>query len=102
MLYRIYTENKNAFELEKLLKSEFQSFTVFDGRGCWQGDTEQALIIEIMGDSYLDHAITRLASTIAKLNQQACVIVQRIDCTIKTVSNPDAQDYRQENAQLHS
>ena len=92
MLYRIYTEDKNRYGIEKLLRSEFQSFTLIEVLGCWQGETEYSLIIEIMGDSYLENAVTHLARDLAKLNRQACVIVQRLDCTVKTINGPASED----------
>lgn len=78
MLYRIFTEDKNQDELEKLVTKHFDGFTVVKGSGFWRAQKENSLIIEIVTDD-TDAKINALAGDIKRLNGQEAVLVQKIN-----------------------
>jgi len=77
MLYRIYTEDKNHEELERLISKYFEGFTIVKGEGFWRLQKENSLIIEIVTEDQ-DNYITKLASEIKKINQQEAVLIQKL------------------------
>lgn len=76
-LYRLFTENKNRAELEKLVSEHFSGFTLYNATGYWHKQKEKSLIIEIVADD-VDANITTLAEAIKVINKQEAVLIQTI------------------------
>lgn len=51
MLYRLFTEDKNRAEVEKIASKHFQGFTMISALGYWQRNPESSLIIEIVTEN---------------------------------------------------
>ena len=102
MLYRLFTENKNYDQIEKLVSESFDGFTLIKTDGIWQGESEHSLIIEIdKPNGYISESgiilqtvqdaggvvalIEQLCYAIKKLNQQDKILVQRIESDSKLV-----------------
>jgi len=75
-VYRIYTEAVNLPKIERVLKSYFPGYTIFQGRGSWKGKSENSLVIEIEGARSTD--VRRAASKIKAVNRQESVLVSRV------------------------
>ncbi len=81
MLYRILTENKNEYAIIVLVLQYFDNFTVYRGAGVFHGVAEPALVIEIdTGNDNIFDRVRLIAQEIKKLNDQECVLVQKIQC----------------------
>ena len=85
MYYRILTEDKNRDEIEELIAQRFDSFTILEGVGYWQGKREKCLVIEIQIPYVSNSAkltdcerIHALAHAIKRANNQKAIIVQEI------------------------
>lgn len=78
MLYRIFTENKNQEEIEKLCSKYFEGYTVIKADGFWRLQKENSLIIEIVAEE-IDAKISALAGDIKKNNNQETVLIQKIN-----------------------
>ncbi len=77
MLYRIFTENQNEVEIEKIVNKFYPGFTVVKGEGFWRMQKEDSLIIEIVTQDE-DTKINTVAQEIKELNKQEAVLVQKI------------------------
>ena len=77
MLYRIFTEDKNKKQLEKIISKHFEGFTLYKTTGFWRLQKEKSLVIEIIEDIPVDR-INNLAKDIKKANKQEAVLVQRL------------------------
>ena len=83
MLYRIVTEDKNRAGILKLLGSFFDGFTMYKAQGYYANTREPALIIEI-DDMNLDNSaalsakVRSIVKALKKMNQQDCVLLQKI------------------------
>ena len=77
MLYRIFTEDINQGEIEKIVSKYFPGFTLVKGEGFWRLQKENSLIIEIVTED-TDELINQLASEIKSLNSQEGVLIQKI------------------------
>lgn len=73
--YRIYTEDKNTVEIEALLDTHFDGYTVLNARGRWKGQSENSLVIEIIGDAVKYDTVKFVVKQIKKLNRQEKVLV---------------------------
>ena len=81
MLYRILTEDKNRAGITDIVRQYFCGFTKYAAQGVYTGITEPALIIEIDSlDCTAFDKVRLIAAEIKKLNDQECVLVQKIDC----------------------
>ncbi|MBA7466231.1 hypothetical protein ES707_01408 [subsurface metagenome] len=78
MLYRIFTEDKNQDQIEKLAAKHFTGFTLVKGQGFWRLQKENTLIIEIVTDD-VDAKINSLAREIKSVNAQEAVLIQKIE-----------------------
>ena len=78
MLYRIYTENKNQKEIEKIVSKAFDGFTIFKAKGFWRLQEEKSLIIEIESPRIGKEKVNKLAKRIKKANSHEAVLVQEI------------------------
>jgi hypothetical protein len=75
---RILTEDvpTNQRELEAIFISRKIDFTMFFGKGCYEGNIERSLVIDLIGVDY-DKAI-EVAEEIRELNNQKSILVQRL------------------------
>ncbi len=78
MLYRIFTQNKNLKQIERIVNKYFQGFTLVKTTGFWRLQKENSLIIEIVTDD-TDKLINDLASEIKTANKQEAVLIQKIN-----------------------
>lgn len=76
--FRIYTENKNLKEIEKILSKHFEGFTIYKAAGFWRLQKEKVLVIEILGQSKIIKEINAAAKEIKKQNSQEAVLVQKV------------------------
>lgn len=83
MLYRIWTENKNEHKVLGLCTKAFDSFSVLNCTGCYKGQQELSICIEVScdwgqsGETY--RKIKELARKIKKLNNQESVLIQCLE-----------------------
>ena len=77
MLYRIYTEDKDRENIRHALKvAGIEGYTFFYGQGCWQGISEQSLIVEVIGpERPTKGKVKRAAEEIKRVNEQKEVLV---------------------------
>jgi hypothetical protein len=75
-LYRLFTEDNE--NLSELVSHVFGNFTILRGEGCYNGDPENSVCIEICTTN--EDGITYVVETIKKVNRQECVLVQRFGC----------------------
>lgn len=86
MLYRIITENKNYLQTLACARLWLDSFTVIEAQGCWEGQSEPSLIIEVSGiTDGLRGKVLGLAQSIKFQNQQQTVLIQEIECHNKFI-----------------
>ena len=78
MLYRIFTEDINQSEIEKIVTEFYPGFTICKAQGFWRLQKENSLIIEIVTEDE-DAKITAIASKIKQANEQQSVLVQKIE-----------------------
>ena len=76
MLYRILTENKNLDRVEKILRKDFEGFTILKAEGHWKLQKENTLVIEIETTDL--EKINKVARDIKVANHQEAVMVQKI------------------------
>jgi len=83
-LYRIYTENKNREDLEHIVGTVFESFSILEAKGFWKGSAESSLIIEILDDANRKLDVEFCAIQIRDWNAQEAVLVtsQIVDTTL--------------------
>jgi hypothetical protein len=72
--YCIYTENKNRELIEKILDEYLDEYSIQDQIGCWKGQKEQSLKIEVLG-TYQDDNIKSIALHIKIVNCQQAVLI---------------------------
>ncbi len=75
MLYRIFTEDLNQVEIERILRIEFESYTLLHGLGYWSGSQERTIVIEVIGARLLKK-IRKVAKEIKSLNSQDAVLIE--------------------------
>ena len=83
MIYRLYTEDKNRKEIEKIVSKYFDGFTVFTAKGYWEGKSENSLVIEILIEQHFfgEHLIIyEICKEIKALNDQESVLVVKLNC----------------------
>lgn len=79
VVYRLYTEYKPG--IPALVSRYFTGATILDAIGLWDGSTELACVIEIVGTHADLQAIAHLVGDIKVRNNQSSVLVtrQRVD-----------------------
>ena len=79
MLYRILTEDINQEQVQKIVDSYYQGYTMYKAQGFWKGIKENSLIVEIISEAQneLDN-VRALASKIKDYNHQEAVLVETI------------------------
>lgn len=82
-LYRVFTEYKNRKQLEELVATVFEGFTVFGGVGYWRGKPEASLVIEINCEdsaaSEYEIRLKGLAYAIKAFNKQEAVLIEKLE-----------------------
>ncbi len=80
MLYRIYTENKNQDELERLVRGFSNSFTKYVTTGFWKTQKEDSVVFEFfIGNSIFGNKMMmQLCAEIKKLNEQESILIVKI------------------------
>jgi hypothetical protein len=75
--YRLFTEDADALRdsLVKLVSRYFEGATITYGIGLWQGVTERAAVIDIIGNANDLQAIVNLAGDIRFVHGQTAVLV---------------------------
>jgi hypothetical protein len=77
-LYRIYTEDKNRQAVEELTRKSFPSFTVFSGKGVWNGNSEPCLVIELILYPEDRGSVKSLSRQIAEMNRQDYILMTEV------------------------
>ena len=88
MLFRIFTENRNLEGVHKICSNLFNGYSMFFVIGNYKGQEEPGICIEIDSvgqEGYLDTRVNQAADEIKVLNNQECVLVQKINCTSQMV-----------------
>jgi hypothetical protein len=75
-VFRILTEEKNVDQVKATLIGLGLDFTLFRGRGTWQGKEENSLAIEL--DNIPRHRAEHTARIIKSMNNQEAVLLQEI------------------------
>ncbi len=77
-VYRIYTEDKNSYLIEKLLERHgIDGATIYETTGLWQGKSEASIVIEIIGHDSQDvrARVFALKDDIKRENNQESVLL---------------------------
>jgi hypothetical protein len=72
-MYRIYTEDKNRESIFRILDAEVDGYTVTPSIGCWKGQREASLAIDLVDTSV--KTVRRIAALILEANHQESVLV---------------------------
>jgi hypothetical protein len=83
VLYRIFTERKRTARIKAAAARLFPAFTLLPAHGCWQGQPERSLILEIETDD--ESKVLALAQHIKALNRQQAVLVQCLPISSRLV-----------------
>ena len=78
MLYRLFTEDMNQEEIEKIVAQFYPGFTIFKADGFWRLQKEGSLVVEIVTEDE-DAKISEIAKQIKNANAQQSVLVQKIE-----------------------
>ena len=78
MLYRIFTEDKNQAEVERIVSQRFPGFTIYKAQGFWRLVKEGTLVIEITDASITRADVNEVAENIKRANAQESVLIQEI------------------------
>lgn len=84
MIVRICTEDKNENKVLALCQQYYKGFTSYKAWGVWEGQYEQALVIEIAverGGPEDVFTARNLAKAIKALNSQQSVLIEYIPAT---------------------
>ncbi len=84
-LYRIYTENVNRQDVEKIVDVAFTGSTTFVACGRWQGKAENSLVVEIIGTEADERMVVATANAIKHANSQQAVLVVTLDVESRLV-----------------
>ena len=72
VIHRLYTEDVNRQTITDILTKYFQSFTIFESAGVWEGHAEKSLCIEVLGASF--QTVSTVATAIKEANKQDAVL----------------------------
>lgn len=76
-----HTDNANENIIAKIVGKKYPSFTIIPGTGYWNGEKENSIVIEIIGDDIDPADINEIALEIKETNNQEAVLVQKIENT---------------------
>jgi len=83
-LYRIYTENKDAQTVCRLVSARFNGYTLYYGTGYWNGVPERNLTVEILTKK--SSIVRALAGEIRTALGQEAVLIVSIPCESELVT----------------
>jgi hypothetical protein len=75
-MYRIYTADINRDEIESILQSFVDGYTLIPASGAWKGIPEKSLVIELCVSKHYAPIVKHIAQRICQLNKQEAVMVQ--------------------------
>lgn len=78
--FEIYTENKNQEWIENILSIGFDGFTIIRGVGCWKGQREESLKVEIYTDNVI--LLEAVAEKIKRHNKQDAILISETKCEV--------------------
>lgn len=78
MMFRVFTEDVNRPKIEEIAGKFFHAFTMMPAQGVWNGQKENSLVIEVIGDKRLEEPVNLMAQEIKLANRQESVLVQRL------------------------
>lgn len=78
MMFRVFTEDVNRPKIEAIAGKFFPAFTMMPAQGIWNGQKENSLVIEVIGDKNLEEPVNLMAQEIKLANRQESVLVQRL------------------------
>jgi hypothetical protein len=73
-LYRIYTEDVGRVAILYVMNAHYDAYTLIPCKGYWAGESENALIIEILTTDDISH-IRRIVQYIKDQNKQQSVLI---------------------------
>ena len=76
-VFRICTEDKNREAIARILDSHVDGYALFYGTGCWKGQHEDSVSIDIIGAERA--TVYAIADEIRIANEQESVLVYEID-----------------------
>jgi len=78
-MYRICTEDINRGAIQAILDSRVDGYSLFSGIGCWKGQHENSLSIDLIGADR--KTVYEIAEAIKAHNAQESVLVLEIPVT---------------------
>ncbi len=85
--YRIYTEDYP--NVGALASRYFAGFTILEGVGSWYRQSENAVIVEVIGTRADLQSVVHLAGDIAQVNGQESVLVTHSDVNVLWIRGND-------------
>jgi type II secretory pathway component PulC len=82
-MYRILTEEKNVEQVKATLTGLGLDFTLFNAQGCWRGQRENSLAIEL--DNISLSRAEDAARIIKSMNKQEAILLQEIPVVSKLI-----------------
>lgn len=79
MMFRILTEDVNRAYIYQILDSRVDGYTVSTGVGCWKGQRESSLAIDLIGAER--SIVYDLADSIKAANKQESVLVLELEAS---------------------
>ena len=80
-MYRILTEDKNRESIFRILDAEVDGYTVTPSIGCWKGQREASLAIDLIDVPRL--TVESIAAEIKAVNAQESVLI--LDLTAQAI-----------------
>jgi hypothetical protein len=78
-MYRICTEDVNRESIQRILDAHVDGYGLFSGVGCWKGQHENSVSIDLIGASW--ETVRAIAEAIKVANNQESVLVYEIPVT---------------------
>ena len=75
-MYRICTEDVNREAIQRILDAHVDGYGLFAGIGCWKGQHEDSLSIDLIGATR--ETVLAIAEAIKATNKQESVLVYEI------------------------
>ena len=74
--HRVSEEHLNR--IKKILNSELDAFTIYEGKGVWKKTEEDSIIVEVISNEDIKNKIKAIAQRLKKeLKQEAIFIVEQ-------------------------
>ena len=78
-MYRICTEDINRGAIQAILDSRVDGYSLFSGIGCWKGQRENSLAIDLI--DVPREIVEKIAQVIKLENQQESVLILEVPVT---------------------